>query len=139
MHVGKPPPPSGASGSQRPGLALFGTRARTAAAVETTTLLTRDRPLPAEAVTVTDAGAATLLVFAVRAGLCHLSSNRRLRKLTDAARKYHLRVARASRCDDENGQTQTALSPGVPRHLLLGEDRSPKAFEGKSQFDPQPT
>jgi hypothetical protein len=48
--------------------------------MEATALLTRLRPLPAEAMTVAHAGAATLPVFAVGAGFCHLSSNRRFEK-----------------------------------------------------------
>jgi hypothetical protein len=67
----EPPLPSGAHGRQRPGLALIAHGARAAPAVEATALLTRYRPLSAEAMTVAYAGTAALLVFAVGTGLCH--------------------------------------------------------------------
>jgi hypothetical protein len=67
----KPPLPPGAHGRERPSLALIGQGARAAPAVKLTARPAGHRPLAAEAATVAHTGAATLSVFAVRAGLCH--------------------------------------------------------------------
>jgi hypothetical protein len=71
LHLSKPSLTPGAHGGQRPGLALFGQRTRAAPAMKTTAFLTWYWPLTAEAVPVAYAGAATLLVFPMGAGLRH--------------------------------------------------------------------
>jgi hypothetical protein len=63
--------PAGAHGCQRPGLAVLCYGARAAPAVEPTPRLAGHGPLTAEAAAVAYAGAAPLLVFATRTGLCH--------------------------------------------------------------------
>jgi hypothetical protein len=71
MHVGKPPLLPGTHGGQRPGIAVFRQGTGAAPHVEPTPRLSGHRPLAAEATTVAHAGAAALLVFPMRPGLCH--------------------------------------------------------------------
>jgi hypothetical protein len=71
VHLGKPPLPAIVHGRERLFLAFVGKGTGATPAMELTAFFAGHRPLPAEAATMTHAGAAALLVFAMRDWFCH--------------------------------------------------------------------